>query len=116
MATTAHVEVTDTFSGEANYCWVRRYSFPVPPAMSDLAIMRREIPRGLRWRPGSVREPGRYPRIPPVSDLPSNVCNLRERLEGTQGAIRIREPDTYPRKLPEGIRAHPSAFQGAILP
>lgn len=37
----ARVEVTDTFGGEANYSWVRRYSFPVRKGDSDLAIMRK---------------------------------------------------------------------------
>jgi hypothetical protein len=35
----ANVEVTDTFSGEANYSWVRRYS--VDASSSDTAIIRR---------------------------------------------------------------------------
>ena len=33
------VEVTDTFGGEANYCWVRRYTFK-PAKDSRLAIVR----------------------------------------------------------------------------
>ena len=35
------VEVTDTFNGEANYSWARRYSFEAPEGASDTAIMRR---------------------------------------------------------------------------
>ena len=35
------VEVTDTICGEANYAWVRRYSFEAPENASDAAIMRR---------------------------------------------------------------------------
>ena len=36
-----NVEVTDTFGGEANYSWVRRYSFEVPDAMGRGSIVRR---------------------------------------------------------------------------
>lgn len=27
---TYEIEITDTFGGEANYCWVRRHSFAMP--------------------------------------------------------------------------------------
>lgn len=33
-------EVTDTFAGEANYSWVRRYSISVPAGASNVAVMR----------------------------------------------------------------------------
>jgi hypothetical protein len=36
----AHVEYTDTFGGEANYCWVERHEFD-PAGMSELAIVRK---------------------------------------------------------------------------
>lgn len=32
---------TDTFSGEANYCWVNRGTLDVPEDASDALIMRR---------------------------------------------------------------------------
>ena len=35
------VEYTDTFCGEANYCWVKRETLILPVGISDLAIMRR---------------------------------------------------------------------------
>jgi hypothetical protein len=35
------VEVTDTYGGEANYAWVRRYAFRAPKKASDREIMRR---------------------------------------------------------------------------
>ena len=35
------VEVTDTFGGEANYCWVDRYAIRMPDDISDLALVRR---------------------------------------------------------------------------
>ena len=34
-------EVTDTFGGDANYCWVRRENLEVPDEISDLALVRR---------------------------------------------------------------------------
>lgn len=36
-----NVEVTDTFSGEANYSWVRRYTIAAPKGASQRSIMRR---------------------------------------------------------------------------
>ena len=36
----AHVEYTDLFAGEANYCWVKRFDFDAE-GMSDLQIVRR---------------------------------------------------------------------------
>lgn len=35
------VEVTDTFGGEANYSWVRRYTLEVPQGLTKLAFSRR---------------------------------------------------------------------------
>ena len=35
------VEYTDTFGGEANYCWVERETLELPVGISDRAIMRR---------------------------------------------------------------------------
>ena len=35
------IEVTDTFGGEANYCWVNRYVIRTPSDISDLALVRR---------------------------------------------------------------------------
>lgn len=34
------VEVTDTFSGEANYSWVRRYAVPVADDIKDVTAVR----------------------------------------------------------------------------
>jgi hypothetical protein len=36
----ACVEYTDTFGGDANYCWVQRHEFDATN-LSDLAVMRR---------------------------------------------------------------------------
>ena len=35
------IEVTDTFGGEANYCWVNRYDITTADDISDLALVRR---------------------------------------------------------------------------
>jgi len=35
------IEVTDTFGGEANYSWVRRYTLDHRPGESTYSIMRR---------------------------------------------------------------------------
>lgn len=35
-----NLELTDTFAGEANYSWCRRWSFTVPDTATDLAIIR----------------------------------------------------------------------------
>jgi len=36
-----NIELTDTFGGEANYSWVRRYSIDAAENVTDLAMMRR---------------------------------------------------------------------------
>lgn len=38
---TVEAEYTDTFGGEANYCWVRRARLSVPTWMKDSEVMRR---------------------------------------------------------------------------
>ena len=35
------IEVTDTFGGVANYCWIRRETLDLPSNLSDRAIVRR---------------------------------------------------------------------------
>jgi hypothetical protein len=41
MAYQIEVEYTDTFDGEANYCWVRRDTLEINDNASPKAIMRR---------------------------------------------------------------------------
>lgn len=43
-----HVEVTDTYGGEANYSWVRRHELRDLEGKSDLAIVRR-VKREIGW-------------------------------------------------------------------
>ncbi len=42
------VEVTDTFGGEANYGWVRRYELDVIDASSGFSVVRR-AKREIGW-------------------------------------------------------------------
>lgn len=35
------LSITDTFAGEANYCWVKRFTIPTKEGESKLALMRR---------------------------------------------------------------------------
>ena len=41
MAIQFNIEHTDTFGGDANYCWVKRYTIDCDEAVSDLALVRR---------------------------------------------------------------------------
>jgi hypothetical protein len=43
-----NIEVTDTFGHEANYTWVRRYSFETVDCTSDYSIVRR-AKREMGW-------------------------------------------------------------------
>jgi hypothetical protein len=36
-----NIEITDTFGGEANYCWVRRWTLQADDRLSRRAIVRR---------------------------------------------------------------------------
>lgn len=36
-----NVELTDTFAGEANYCWVKRASFEAPADARNATLMRK---------------------------------------------------------------------------
>ena len=38
---TYDITVTDTFAGELNYCWVRRYELEAPADISTRALVRR---------------------------------------------------------------------------
>ena len=45
---TFHIEVTDTFSGEANYCWVRRYKYEAKSVLGAIQKLARDYGGG--WR------------------------------------------------------------------
>lgn len=45
---TVNIEVTDTFCGEANYCWVNRYSVELPVSASRLTVIR-AVKREIGW-------------------------------------------------------------------
>lgn len=38
---TYHIEMTDTFGGDANYSWVKRASFDAPDTASRTALVRK---------------------------------------------------------------------------
>ena len=40
MQSNIQIEYTDTFCGEANYLWVKRFELTVPEELSDKTIMR----------------------------------------------------------------------------
>lgn len=45
---TYEIEITDTFGGEANYCWVRRYTFKARTIRGAINMLAREY--GSGWR------------------------------------------------------------------
>jgi hypothetical protein len=56
---TMNVEYTDTFGGEANYCWVDRATLTLPVGISDLAIMRRaKAAMGISGMRGRIYDQG----------------------------------------------------------
>lgn len=61
MATkhTFHIEVTDTYGGEANYCWVRRYTVKASSLRGAMAALSRQ--HGGYWRKtGEYGDQARY--------------------------------------------------------
>lgn len=40
MQSNIQIEYTDTFCGEANYLWVKRFELTVPEELSDKTLMR----------------------------------------------------------------------------
>jgi hypothetical protein len=48
MKNTYSIEMTDTFGGEANYCWVNRFTVRAKSIQSAMSIIARET--GLRTR------------------------------------------------------------------
>ena len=74
MAHTYNVEYTDTYGGEANYCWVKRATVSVPELTaygydggSGYAAANKRanvvLMRKAKAAMGSHRRPRRYPRI-----------------------------------------------------
>jgi N-acetylmuramoyl-L-alanine amidase CwlA len=44
----ANIEITDTFGGESNYAWVRRYTLDLPDmCTTDYAV--RQVKRHIDW-------------------------------------------------------------------
>ena len=48
MKTLYTAEVTDTFGGDANYCWVRRYTIKAKSALGAIQVLSRH--EGLSFR------------------------------------------------------------------
>lgn len=46
------VEVTDTFGGEANYCWVHRHELPYFEAQADGFVKRSQLVRAAKKAEG----------------------------------------------------------------
>jgi hypothetical protein len=56
---TFNIEITDTFGGEANYCWVKRYTVTAKSFMGAMRIAARDF--GGEWRiDGSYGDMARY--------------------------------------------------------
>ena len=48
---TFKIEITDTFGGEANYCWVLRYKYRAKSILGAINMLAREY--GSGWRKDS---------------------------------------------------------------
>jgi len=66
------IEVTDTFGGEANYSWVRRFELRGLEGKSDIAIIRR-VKRELGWS-GIKCRTEKYGDS--ISIWPIGICNV----------------------------------------
>jgi hypothetical protein len=43
-----NIEITDTYGGEANYCWVKRLDIEVDKDASDLSLIRK-VKKAVGW-------------------------------------------------------------------
>jgi hypothetical protein len=69
---TWQVELTDTFHGEANYCWVRKYQIEAPAgARRRLIIQRAKAAIGWTGLRCKVEEFGDYYTI-----RPNDICQI----------------------------------------
>ncbi|CAB4127633.1 hypothetical protein UFOVP95_47 [uncultured Caudovirales phage] len=69
---TVNVEYTDTFGGEANYCWVKRATFQIADHASRHAIMRQAKRLiGLTGLRGKAHDFGDM-----IEFRPSNSCTV----------------------------------------
>jgi hypothetical protein len=73
------VEYTDTFGGEANYCWVRRATIEVPREASQALIMRRaKAAMGLSGDSGRTESEGDGYRFVPYHSCTVLFVTYRE--------------------------------------
>lgn len=56
---TFKLEITDTFGGEANYCWVRRYEYKAKSELGAIQKLAREYGAGWKFD-YSTGESSRY--------------------------------------------------------
>jgi hypothetical protein len=62
------IEMTDTFAGEANYCWVKRGELEAPATLTRLALVRRaKALMGLNGVPCRTYDHGDMVEIRPRS-------------------------------------------------
>lgn len=66
------IEVTDTFGGEANYSWVKRYELDVVEGHTELQTMRR-IKKVIGWTGVRCKKTDWGDM---VELRPSNFCNV----------------------------------------
>lgn len=62
-----NVEMTDTFSGEANYAWVRRMEIEAPEAASTRALVRRAKQALGVTGPHSIEDVGDVITVTPIA-------------------------------------------------
>lgn len=65
------VEVTDTFGGEANYCWVRRYTLPPCGDSQRARIRAAKAIAGYTGMPGTTSDYGDM-----LEWRPRGVCHV----------------------------------------
>jgi len=72
------VEYTDTFGGEANYCWVNRESLTLPIGISDRALVRRaKAAMGLTGVRGTMHNHGDMWEFRPYRSCTVMFANVR---------------------------------------
>lgn len=75
---TWEVEFTDTFGGEANYCWVKRETLTLPPGTSDRTIVRHaKAAMGLSGVRGRMTDYGDGFEFRPYRSCTVMFINLR---------------------------------------
>lgn len=75
---TIECEYTDTFAGEANYCWVRRATIEIPHGTTGRAIVRRaKAALGLTGVRGRMESHGEFWEFRPYRSATVAFFNVR---------------------------------------